>query len=222
LTQCYKHQHWDNNRDCWQCLTESQGTAFDVTGDFIEEQKQASIKLQGNDLAKPSKFSPYTKAQREKRRKEVARLHFEKGVPGVKIAELMKVDKNTIYADLRAIYLELTEPGVTVYDSLTRFHVRLEMQRARLEEYLSKERDIQTKLMIERQLTDIESKLLQAYSKIHNEQLRVWIDAGERINKYFEEKKIDNRVLTLGQLVSVSPRVLDSVLKVLRKERVIK
>ncbi len=201
---------------------ESKGTAFDITSDFIEEQRKAADKIQGTNIVKPSKFSPYTRAEREKRRKEVARLHFEKGMPGIRIAEAMKVDKNTIYADLKAIYRELARPGYSTAEAYDRFYVRLEMQRARLEEYLSKESDVQTKLMIERQLTDIESRLLKADERIYDNTNKIRNGVAEHINKYCEENKLDYRVLNLQELLKVSSEGWNSFMTVLRKERIIK
>jgi len=38
---------------------------------------------------------PYSKDEREKRQNEVFRLHFEFGYSAVKIADLMKINRNT-------------------------------------------------------------------------------------------------------------------------------
>lgn len=221
MTQCPKHNHWSYESDCWQCFKESNSTAFDITSDFIEEQRKAADKIQGTNIVKPSKFSPYTRAEREERRKEVARLHFEKGMPGIRIAEAMKVDKNTIYSDLRAIYRELARPGNSTAEAYDRFYVRLEMQRARLEDYLSKENDIQTKLMIERQLADIESKLLRAEERIYDNANKIRSAVADQINKYCEENKLDYRVLNLQELLKISSGGWKSFMTVLRKERII-
>lgn len=73
---------------------------FDVNQDFIEENKKMN-------LVRPrKKFAPYTKIERTKRRNEVYRLHFEKGIPALRIAEIMHVDKNTINNDIQTLYRE--------------------------------------------------------------------------------------------------------------------
>ncbi|MGI0048744.1 MAG: hypothetical protein ACREAW_04315, partial [Nitrososphaera sp.] len=65
-------------------------SGFDIDPEFINESSKTN-------LVKPrKKFAPYTKAERLKRRKEVYRLHFELGVPAIRIADMMNVDKNTI------------------------------------------------------------------------------------------------------------------------------
>ena len=218
MTQCPKHLHWDWNTDCWQCFKESEASAFDVSPEFIEGQKKIPL---NRKLVKPSKFSPYTRSERERRRNEVARLHFEKGLPGLKIAEMMKVDKNTVYADLKAVYRELARPETSTNDAYARFYVRLEMQRGRLEEYLSKEGDVQVRLTIERQLTDIESRLLQAEQRIHDSHVTLLTKTAASINDYCEEQSLDFRVLNLLELVRVSPDGYSAYMKVLKRERVI-
>jgi hypothetical protein len=50
------------------------------------------------------KFSPFTRSERRNRRDEVYKLHFEQGMPAIRIAELMKVDRNIINNDLKVLY----------------------------------------------------------------------------------------------------------------------
>src|SRR2546422_11258808 len=98
---------------------------LNVSPEFIEENKTIN-------LVKPSKkFSPFTRAERAKRRKEVYRLHFEKGLPALRIAEMMQVDKNTIYDDIRLLYRELSKEndGIEFSDFYNKQNTRLELQR---------------------------------------------------------------------------------------------
>lgn len=82
-------------------MTEESSAGFDVSPDFIEENKKIN-------LVRPrKKFAPYTKAERLKRRKEVYRLHFELGIPAIRIADMMNVDKNTVNNDIQLLYREL-------------------------------------------------------------------------------------------------------------------
>ncbi len=62
---------------------------FNVSREFIEQNKKTHLKL----VAK--KGGPYSKAERDRRRNEVYRLHFEYGYTARKISELMKVNRNT-------------------------------------------------------------------------------------------------------------------------------
>ena len=66
-----------------------------VTDEFLA---QNSIYAKIKKLSK--KGGPYSKNDKEKRMNEVYRLHFEYGYSARKIAELMKVNRNTINADI--------------------------------------------------------------------------------------------------------------------------
>lgn len=55
-------------------------------------------------LEQEKKGGPYTKDERETRQKEVSRFYFEFGYSAVKIADLMKVNRNTINEDIKYLY----------------------------------------------------------------------------------------------------------------------
>ena len=44
---------------------------------------------------------PYTKTEQEQRREQVYQMHFEKGMSAVKIADELKVNRNTINDDIK-------------------------------------------------------------------------------------------------------------------------
>jgi len=50
---------------------------------------------------------PYTKNEQEKRRNEVFKLAIEQGKSAVKIAEILKVNRNTVNGDIKILYHEL-------------------------------------------------------------------------------------------------------------------
>jgi hypothetical protein len=79
---------------------------FEINQEFIEENKKLNLNLVRHGQNHKRIFAPFTKAQRRKRRMEVYKLHFEHGVPATRIAELMKVDRNTINNDLKILYHE--------------------------------------------------------------------------------------------------------------------
>jgi Mn-dependent DtxR family transcriptional regulator len=67
---------------------------------------------------------------------EVYKLHFEHGVPTTRIAELMKVDRNTIINDLKILYQEALNDydpnNMSLDDILQKQLLRLETQGDRL------------------------------------------------------------------------------------------
>ena len=91
-------------------------------------------------LAQERKGGPYTKSEKEARREEVFRLHFDYGYSARKIAELMKINRNTINSDVDFWYSKITEsknyidPESKILANLT----RMEQQRIRIREYHAK------------------------------------------------------------------------------------
>ena len=109
------------------------------------------------------KFAPFTLAQRRERRQEVYRLHFEKGMPATRIAEFMKVDRNTIGNVLKILYKKAIKDHDSDYTFdivIEKYLVRLETQRDRLGLYLSDSKDINSKVTIERLIADIDFKII--------------------------------------------------------------
>jgi hypothetical protein len=132
---------------------------FEINQEFIEENKK-KLNLVKHGQNRKHKFAPFTRSQRRKRRMEVYKLHFEHGIPATRIAELMKVDRNTINNDLKILYREALNDysphDMSLDDILQKQLLRLESQRDRLGLYLSDIKDINTKIAIERVIADID------------------------------------------------------------------
>lgn len=192
---------------------------FDVSPEFIEEGRR-------ENLVRPrQKFAPYTKAERQKRRMEVYRLHFEHGVPATRIAELMKVDRNTVNNDIRLLYGELGQEWgrIEFEDFHARQVARLESQRARLLTYLDKTDDVEKRLALERLVTDIDMKLLASSTKIYystvsfNDQLR------KRMNETAKKEKREWGYTTLFELIKISQqtrRNIDGIVSQVKKDMI--
>jgi len=134
------------------------------------------------------------------------------------IADLMKVSRNTINDDIQVLYRELQNDSAKI--DFNNFYekqiLRLELQRARLISYLEKEQDLERKLVIERQLADIDFKLLGMAAKVEYSSVSFWNEVSKRYNSIAEEKKDGHRVTTLLELVKISSkgrRILDEILK---------
>jgi len=69
------------------------GNEFNISDDFIETNK----KFKPDTRRK--KGGPHTKQEIIDRKNEVYRLHFEYGYSARKIADLMKVNRNTVNGD---------------------------------------------------------------------------------------------------------------------------
>lgn len=185
---------------------------FNISPEFIEENKKIN-------LVKPrQKFAPYTKAERTKRRQEVYRLHFEQGISSIKIAERMNVDRNTINNDIQLAYKELYKESEHVeFDYFYAKQVaRLESQRTRLLSYLDNTSEVEKKLAIERQITDIDFKLISIATKLYYGGLNFWDAVYKKYNDVAEKKNLDYRLTTIFEAIKIPPKArkrLDELLK---------
>ena len=64
---------------------------FEINEEFMEENiKNNLVRARHNHT---QKFAPFTRSQRRKGRIEVYRLHFEKGIQTIRVADMMNVDR---------------------------------------------------------------------------------------------------------------------------------
>lgn len=116
-------------------------------------------------LEQEKKGGPYPKDERETRQKEVSRLHFEFGYSAIKIADLMKINRNTINEDIKYLYSNSKEELKQDSENfILRQMGRLEAQRSRIIENIT-----------EKKIDDIryEKLLLDIDAKINNILLRI-------------------------------------------------
>lgn len=114
------------------------------------------------------KGGPYTKKEQQERRDEVFRLHFEKGFPALKIADMLNINRNTINEDLKYWYSEFSEKWKK-YDIrafIMKQIYRLETQRIRLLEELDKQEKFKDRMEVEKLLLEIDNKLTLIGTKI--------------------------------------------------------
>lgn len=178
-----------------------------MSNNTIEENKKI-------DLVRPrQKFAPFTKAEKKKRRLEVYKLHFEHGMPATKISELMKVDMNTINNDLKFLYRQALSDynleDMSLGDILEKQLVRLEAQRDRLGIYLSDDKDVTSKVTIERLIADIDFRVLTAVEKINHNTVQFYVQIIKAVNNIVKNKKLDVRFTSLFELreISIDSRV---------------
>lgn len=128
-------------------------------------------------------------------------------MPATRIAELMKLDRNTLNNDLKILYNEALNdynPGMSLDDIIDKQLVRLETQRDRLCLYLSDARDVNDKIAIERLITGIDFKLVAAIEKVKHNSDRFWDEITKKANKLAEVNKMDIRYTSLFELRKIS------------------
>lgn len=179
---------------------------LEIDQEFIEANKK--IDLVRHKQNHKHKFAPFTRSQRRKRRMEVYRPHFEKGIPAIRIADMMNVDRNTINNDLKILYNKVLNDynpnEMTFDDILQKQLVRLETQRDRLGQYLYDAKDVNSRITIERLISDIDFRLVGVIERLNQNILRFWDEVIKQINKSAENEKLKTRYTNLFELNRIS------------------
>lgn len=185
-----------------------------VEKDFIQENIESCKKVR-------KKGGPYNKQDRQARRNEVFRLHFEYGYPAVKIAEMMKVNRNTINGDVQYMYSQVSKKWKSVdpTNRIIRFTERLELQKTRLREEVDKAKNVQEKISIERLILDVESKILQTQLKLA-ESIRVTHELTTKwVNDWMKKNKHKDRLVTYYDVLTVSSKTKEKIIKIIKDDR---
>jgi len=191
------------------------GNEFNISDDFIETNK----KFKPDTRRK--KGGPYTKQEIMTRKNEVYRLHFEYGYSARKIADLMKVHRNTVNGDVDYWYSKIVE-NTNMYDPSYAIMVnlqRLDIQRSRLREQLDKTETFQEKLALERLILEIDSKILHTHNKLTNSTMHLFDYSTERMNDWMKKNKNDDRFLTVSGIISVSEKAQEKIHKIIKQDR---
>ncbi|AFS82169.1 hypothetical protein [Candidatus Nitrosopumilus sediminis] len=110
---------------------------------------------------------PYTKQQQEDRKIKVFELHFEQGYSAVQIAKMLDVNRNTINKDIESWYSEIRkEQSHSNKDWFDKQLLRLEFQRARLQESLVDGLSYKDRMQIEKSITHIDLSIASFVVKI--------------------------------------------------------
>jgi len=187
-----------------------------VTSEFVDENKKLN-----QTMSKSKKGGPYSKGAKESRRNEVYRLHFEYGYSGRKIADLMKVARNTINSDIDFWYSKIVNrTNIFNPENAVLFNLeRLENQRTRIREQLDKTKSFQEKNTLDRFIFEIDSKILNTYLRLTNSNQRVFNLATEKMNNWLEENNHKERYMTLFDKMSVSNNAFEEISEIINNEK---
>lgn len=187
-----------------------------ITSDFLDESNKLC-----QTMPRSKKSGPYSKKERDSRRKEVYRLHFDYGFSGRKIAELMKINRNTVNGDIDYWYSKIVKnsdvlnPEFTIIITLQ----RLEIQRSRLREQLDKTKSFQEKLVLERFLFDIDSKIVNTNHKLCGSTQRLSDFSTENLNNWMKDHKKTERYMTLFDKITVSDKAKERINKIINGDK---
>jgi len=166
--------------------------------------------------------APYAKKDREARRNEVFRLHFELGYPAIQIAEMMKVNKNTIYNDINVLYQKFGNEwdNYDFHSFIMKQTFRLEKQRTRLLEELKNLKTTENKLSIERLLFDIDSKLMNTFVRTYDARYDGFRGAIEAVNQVLKDNGEKNKAFVIGKDIrQVHGKTAEKINKILKEDR---
>jgi hypothetical protein len=196
-------------------LAESLCSPFDVRQEFISQNQEIDHKTSNK------RGGPYTKTQRDKRRQEVYRLHFEYGYSAKKISDLMKVNRNTVNGDVDYWYSKIYKNTsiINPEDTIIANLERLNIQRSRLREQLDKVDSFQEKMAIERLIYDIDCKILYIHNRVAESFKRVHDVSIEKLNQWMKDNKRQERYLLLSDKLSISDKAFEKISKIIKEDR---
>lgn len=185
-----------------------------VTDEFLKQNSSyAKIK-------KPvKKGGPYSKNDKDKRMNEVYRLHFEYGYSARKIAEMMKVNRNTINADIDYWFSKISRK-VSVFDPrviIVKNIGRMEIQLTRLREQLDKVQTHSDRMAIERLMFDVNCKIIHTYEKLAHSAYSVHKLATKWMNDYMAKNNYSERYITWLDTLSVSKKAKEKIERILKE-----
>lgn len=187
-----------------------------VATEFIEENRKIKSKTHTKN------GGPYSKLERDKRRQEVYKLHFEYGYPARKISELIKINRNTINGDIDYWYSKIYKKSGNIFNPESAIILnaqRLEIQRTRLREQLDKAKSFQERLALERLIYEIVCKILHTFNKLAESSRRILDESTERLNRWMKQNGKDSRYLSVFDRISVSSKAMKRIEEIIKEDR---
>ena len=191
---------------------------LEIPPEFIEENRQNS---KSQFMPKLRRRGPYSKHDKEARRNEVYRLHFEYGYSGRKIADRMRVNRNTVNNDIQYLYSQaIRKSNALDPEQWVQIHSeRMEIQRTRLREKLDNATNSSEQNVIEKQIFELESKILQTRIKLFESIQMVHERATDIINHWLEKEGHTSRYHSFYDLIKVSDEANLKIKKIIKEDR---
>lgn len=188
----------------------------DISSEFLQESSKLC-----QTMPKSNKPGPYSKNDKQARREEVYRYHFEYGYSARKISDIMKINRNTINGDVKYWYSKITNtnsiqnPELIIMTTIE----RLDIQRSRLRELLDKAKEFPTKISIKKMIYDIDYKICHIIQKLSDSTIRSYDNTINSLNKYLESKKQDERYFTFKDKIKVSEKSYKKIEKIISEDQ---
>ena len=188
-----------------------------ITSEFLEKNKKLC-----QSRPKSHKPGPYTKSEKETRRDDVYRFHFDYGYSARKISELMKINRNTINGDVDYWNVQIInnsnvlDPEPSILVSIQRFDV----QRSGLREDLDKAENFQQRHAIRKMIFDIDCKIINTQMKLADTMKRIHDIKIDYLNTWLKKNGKDTRFLTFFDEISVSDKAYQKIYKIIKEDRI--
>jgi len=185
-----------------------------VSKEFLNEQAKLSKNVS-------KKAGPYTKHDRNKRRNEVYRLHFDLGYSAVEISKIMKINRNTINSDIKYWYKSLSKEWEDnnsdswIIKQINRF----ENQRTRLRKYLRQESEIKNKLKIEKMIFDIDYQIAQIVIKFQTTKEYNAEMISQDYNKLCKKYRIPESIIYGKTILQAKQSTIDKIFKLIAEDK---
>ena len=165
------------------------------------------------------KGGPYTKQEQQKRRDEVFKLHFEYGYSATQIAEMLKINRNTINSDVSFLYSKLHDEmdNVTYAKWMNKQLARIESQRVRLRKELDNDITLQERLQVEKVILDLDSKISSLIIKMDTSKHNNWDLGMMYLNKLMKEQGREDRFMSFGSLYRIPEKSREKIFKLLKE-----
>ena len=193
----------------------SKNDLLQVSEEFLKENAEYTMtKMQRKN------GGPYSKEDKNKRRDEVYRLHFEYGYSARKIAEMMNINRNTINRDIEYCYYK-TGKNLKFFNVEKRIVTslqRLDIQQSRLREQLDKATSNSERMAIERLIFDINSKILHVNQKLVESEIRTSAEATDSMNDFLKKEKLPGKFIALLDTLTVSTKAQEEIQKIIDED----
>jgi len=166
------------------------------------------------------KGGPYSKQEQQKRRDEVFKLHFEYGYSATQIAEMLKINRNTINSDVSFLYSKLGDEmdNVTYAKWMNKQLARIESQRVRLRKELDNDITLQERLQVEKVILDLDSKISSLIIKMDTSRQEIWDKAVGLINDWMKEHDHKDRYQTVNSLFRIPQKSRAKIYELLNEK----
>lgn len=193
-----------------------------ISKEFLAEEEKRHKQQLGQTMPKSGKTGgPYPVQAKKTRRDEVFRLHFDYGYSARKIADMLKINRNTINSDIKYWYSQLQKEDstVSVEDWINKTIYRLETKRTRLMEKMDKATSLDDFLVLEKMLYEVDNKIVQIVMKIQNTNQSIYDRTTNMFNNWLEEHGYKERYMLWGQTLKVTSNTQKSINQLIRSDK---